>query len=389
MLYKDHYDLMREHYSICVNPAYNKNTLFFSKLASYSFSDRMYQWPKICKTNGYFEVLKDSDTINEDVLMLLVKLQHNEEVRSVVSPCGSIKSTWKRYKDKEITHPNNQEYKDVLSAIKDWQTPNYTNNVISTSLGGYTLVHHMYNTEVYKNAGVKKAKKDKINFKQFVMLPSGLKFAWLLHQFDWSPDQPIVLYDISSFPICFAKEMIIDWDGIEPLHDWALNHPIAKSILIASGQINEGVRPGAGPKDWDTMWQREIDLWGGLENITKTIKKLKEAEEKGNISWCTINMVNDNKSQSLIFDNLKSDESTLFWLSNVFDSSSVASTIASNKTHLYDVEYRTKELTWLYNNLKNKLPKPCLVLGSIPINRPSVKKDFSWTGYEYLQAQDQ
>ena len=29
MLYKDHYDLMREHYSICVNPAYNKNTLFY------------------------------------------------------------------------------------------------------------------------------------------------------------------------------------------------------------------------------------------------------------------------------------------------------------------------------------------------------------------------
>ena len=99
------------------------------------------------------------------------------------------------------------------------------------SLGGYTLVHHLFNTEKYRESEVNKAK-SKGQFDQFILLPSGLKFAWLLHQLDWTWDKRLVLYDVSSLPISFAKEMIIDWDRRQPLHEWALEHPIAKSILV-------------------------------------------------------------------------------------------------------------------------------------------------------------
>ena len=381
MKYHDIYEYLRENYTFIVKEGFSRNTKFFIKLASYCIDDRIIKPTDTCKTIGYFTCHNDNNIVSEDILMLLAKYQLDNEAGIVKTPCKNLSATNTNFPQDKVLIIDTEEYNDVLEVTNDWQTKNYSRNAITTTLGGYSLVHHMYNTEKYENKFVKRAKLNKKKFDQFVMLPSGLKFAWLLHQLNWQPDKKLVLYDVSSFPIAFAKEMILTWDVSTPLHDWAMSHPVAKGILIASGQINEGIRPGAGPKEWDNMWENEIKLWGGIENIKSTMTKLKEAEVNGDISWCTVNMATDQLGQELIFDNLD-DTPTVFWLSNIFDSSPICAINATNQKHFYSKESRITLANKWYKKLRSNLPNKSLVIGSVPI----INKDtITFTSGELLK----
>lgn len=375
MKYHDIYQYLRDNYTFVLDNSniLDRNTLFLIKVASYCLDDKIVQNRSLNETKGYFICHKNNHIVNEDILMLLAKYQLDNEVTTVTTPCGSITAFNNSFdnsnefgvkvRSKEVI--NTQEYKDVLAIVKDWQTDNYSRNAITTTLGGYSLVHHMYNTEKYENKFVKKAKLNKKEFDQFVMLPSGLKFAWLLRELKWEPDNKLVLFDVSSFPIAFAKEMILSWDGSYPLHDWAMDHPIAKSILVASGQINEGTRPGAGPKEWDNMWEQEIKKWGGVENIVDSMAKLKQAEVNGDIAWCTVNIAHDVIGQELIFSSLE-NKPTVLWISNIFDSSPIGAINATRVRNVFMIESRLGLIQKWYRNLKSLMPGKSLVIGSIP-----------------------
>jgi len=366
MKHTDIHLYMRENYTFIIDAnKFNKNTKFFIKLASYCIDDKIIKPSNTCETVGNFTCTKDNKIVNEDILMLLAKHQLDNEAGVVKTPCGSIVATHSEFSQDKVLIIDTKEFYDVLEITNDWQTDNYSRNAITTTLGGYSLVHHMYNTEKYKNPFVKKAKLNNKKFSQFVMLPSGLKFAWLLHQLDWKPSDKLVLFDVSSLPVAFAKEMILAWDGTTPLHDWALEHPIAKGILIASGQINEGTRPGAGPKEWDSMWEKEIENWGGIENIKSTMAKLKEAEVNGDITWCTINIAHDQIAQDLIFKNLDNTP-TVLWLSNIFDSSPIGAINSTNDENFYVKESRLALANKWYKQLRSNLPEKSLVIGSVP-----------------------
>jgi hypothetical protein len=382
MKYTEYYEIMRDNYSIIVPKTMNQNTKFFSKIVSYCFGDRIYSSVEQCPTAGYFTITDNNKNISEDILMMLVHLQHTKKAGEVKSHCGSIIATYNTFDTNNKETLNSSDYQNALTITDDWQTNNYFRNVISISLGGYTLVHHMYNTEKYWNGGIKKAIRTKANFDQFVMLPSGLKFAWMLHKLGWTPDKPLVLFDISSLPIAFAKEMILSWDGSYPLHDWAIKDPIAKGVLLASGQLQEGTRPGAGPKEWDDLWQREIKLWDGIENIIDTMADLKEAEVNKNIVWCSLNVVTDSMGQDIIFKNLD-NKPTVFWFSNCYNTSSTGSMIASDVDNIYNIKSRYSTSIDLYQNLKSKLPKDSLIIGSIPVEDYGRHSD-GWAGFDWL-----
>ena len=366
MKYDDIYLYLRENYTFIIEAEkFDRNTKFFIKLACYCINDNIIRPSDTCKTIGNFTCTKNNTIVNEDILMLLAKHQLDNEAGVVKTPCGSIVATHSEFSQDKVLTIDTEEFHNVLEIAKAWQTDNYTRNAITTTLGGYSLVHHMYNTEKYENPFVKRAKLNKKKFSQFVMLPSGLKFAWLLYQLNWQPDNKLVLYDVSSFPIAFAKEMILSWDGTTPLHEWALNHPITKGILIASGQINEGTRPGAGPKEWDSMWEKEIEKWGGIENIKATMAKLKEAEVNGDISWCNVNIATDTLGQELIFQNLE-DVPTAVWLSNIFDSSPIGAINATRDHDFYIKESRRILANKWYKKLKRMIPDNSLIIGSVP-----------------------
>lgn len=374
MLYSDIFDLMREEYSIVLDEGLDDNTNLFAKMASYALNDRIYKTVNECPTKGYIHITGRNKNVNEDLLMLLIKEQHSKEVSTIKTPCDSIVCYYKDYKEDTVTI-DGDEYNEVLNVALEWQTDNYLRNKLTMSLGGYTLVHHLYNTERYNINSVKKGFDKVDNFDQFVLLPSGLKFAWLLNQLDWNPSKPLVLYDCSSLPISFAKEMIIDWDGIQPLHEWALEHPIAKSVLVQTGQCTEGCRPGAGPREWDRMWVKECEKWGGVENITKTMTKLQQAELQGDISWVSLNIVTDTMGQDILFDSLD-NKPTFMWISNVFDTATVGSITASNKEDLYNIEARQNLCLSTYNTLKSKMPVPSFIHGSIPSTD-------GWNGHDW------
>ena len=366
MKYDDIYLYLRENYTFIIEAEkFDRNTKFFIKLACYCINDNIIRPSDTCKTIGNFTCTKNNTIVNEDILMLLAKHQLDNEAGVVKTPCGSIVATHSEFSQDKVLTIDTEEFHNVLEIAKAWQTDNYTRNAITTTLGGYSLVHHMYNTEKYENPFVKRAKLNKKKFSQFVMLPSGLKFAWLLYQLNWQPDNKLVLYDVSSFPIAFAKEMILSWDGTTPLHEWALIHPITKGILIASGQINEGTRPGAGPKEWDSMWEKEIEKWGGIENIKATMAKLKEAEVNGDISWCNVNIATDTLGQELIFQNLE-DVPTAVWLSNIFDSSPIGAINATRDHDFYIKESRRILANKWYKKLKRMIPDNSLIIGSVP-----------------------
>ena len=367
MKYYDIYQYLRENYTFVVEQSnLDKNTNYFIKLASYCINDKIIKPTDSCKTIGYFTCTKNTRSVSEDILMLLVKYQLEYEAGIVNTVDGFITAINKDFPQDKIVTIDTEEFKNVLEVTNDWQTKNYTKNAITTTLGGYSLVHHMYNTEKYENKFVKRANKDNMMFDQFVMLPSGLKFAWLLQKLNWQPNQKLVLFDVSSFPIAFAKEMILSWDGSYPLHDWALEDPVAKGILIASGQINEGIRPGAGPKEWDNMWKNEVELWGGIENIKSTMAKLKEAEVNGDISWCTLNIATDTVGQEVIFKNLE-DSPTVLWISNILDSSPICAINATNKDNFYIKDSRLEMTMKWYKKLKSNIPSKSLVIGSVPV----------------------
>ncbi|MBR20384.1 MAG: hypothetical protein CMA64_09630 [Euryarchaeota archaeon] len=377
MLYNDYFDIMRYEYSIVLEEGLNDNTNFFAKMSSYAISDRIYKTVEECQTKGYFHITSNNKNINEDLLMLLLKEQHLKKASKVKSPCGTITSYYNEFTNNEVTI-DNKEWNEVLGVAVEWQTDDYIRNKLTMSLGGYTLVHHLFNTENYRESEIKKAKSKGEQFDQFVLLPSGLKFAWLLHQLDWEWNKRLVLYDCSSLPIAFAKEMIIDWDGKQPLHEWALEHPVAKSILVQTGQCTEGCRPGAGPREWDRMWKEECEKWGGVENITKTMNKLQHAELMGNISWVTLNIVTDTMGQDVLFNSLENKQ-TLFWMSNVFDTATIGSIVAGDKNKLYDVSARHDLCLSTYNTLKNKLPSPTFITGSVP----DINSDDGWKGSDW------
>ena len=94
--------------------------------------------------------------------------------------------------------------------------------------------------------------------------------------------------------------------------------------------------------------------------------KLKEAEVNGDISWCTVNMATDQLGQELIFDNLD-DTPTVFWLSNIFDSSPICAINATNQKHFYSKESRITLANKWYKKLRSNLPNKSLVIGSVPV----------------------
>ena len=128
--------------------------------------------------------------------------------------------------------------------------------------------------------------------------------------------------------------MIIDWDGRQPLHEWALEHPIAKSILVQTGQCTEGCRPGAGPREWDRMWKEECEKWGGVDNITKTMNQLQHAELMGNISWVSLNLVTDSMGQDVLFNSLENNV-----LSHIFCNQILGQGFGGGKRHKYSVQH--------------------------------------------------
>ena len=214
------------------------------------------------------------------------------------------------------------------------------------------------------------------DFNQYVLLPSGLKFLWLLKKFKYTPDKTVVFYDVSSYPLAFVNEMLSNWDGETPLHDWALENPVTKGILIGSGQTNEGIRPGMGPSFWKDCWERELNEFGNVESIQETLELLRKGRREGNISFVNLNIAFDQLGSQILFSNLKNQE-TLLWLSNIFDSSPISAYTSTISNMLYKQESRKVVANRLYQNVRSKLPAGSLVLGSLPI-------DGEWQGWDFI-----
>ena len=372
MKHMDLADYMRENYSIVVDKNSSRFAKFLAKYTAYSLDDRVVSSAKEVKTEGYIEITSECKLVVEDILYNLVKLQTEKEVAVAFTPGKKVIAYNKKFKDGEAVLEGDL-YEDIRQINEDWLRGGYIKNAISTTLGGYSMVHHIYNTERYMTGKIKKYLNH--DFEQYVLLPSGLKFLWLLKQFKYNPDKQVVFYDVSSYPLAFVNEMISEWDGITPLHDWALENPVTKGILIGSGQTNEGIRPGMGPSFWNDCWQRELDEFGGTSEIRETLNLLKQGRVKGNVSFINLNIAFDNFSTKLMFKNLHND-STVLWLSNIFDSSPISAYTASQENLLYRDDARKNIAERLYTSVKNLLPTESLVIGSVPVKG-------EWQGWDW------
>ena len=372
MKHMDLADYIRENYSIVIPKDSTRFTKFLGKYTAYCLDDRVVSSVDEVTTDGYIVINKECKLLVEDIIFNLVKIQTEKEVGIVYTPGKKVIAYNKKFKDKELVFEG-ELYDDVRQINEDWLRGGFTKNSISTTLGGYSMVHHIYNTERYMTGKIKKY--TYTDFHQFVLLPSGLKFLWLLKKFNYTPDKTVVFFDVSSFPLAFVNEMISNWDGITPLHDWALENPITKGILIGSGQTNEGIRPGMGPSYWNDCWERELKEFGDTDAIRDTLDLLKQGKVAGNVSFINLNIAFDALGSQILFGNLERN-STLLWLSNIFDSSPISAYTASQENMTYKQDARKNTSQRLYNILRSKLPHDTLVLGSIPING-------DWRGYDY------
>ncbi len=374
MKHMDLADYMRENYSIVVDKKSDKFTKFLAKYTSYCVLDKVVSTPEEVKTDGYFYVADDTKLLVEDIMYNLVKLQMEKKVAVTYIPGKKVVAVNKKFKTGEA-QLSGELYEDIRRINEDWLRGGYTKNAITTTLGGYSMVHHIYNTERYMTGKIKKY--TNIDFNQFVLLPSGLKFLWLLRKFNYTPDKTVVFYDVSSYPLAFVNEMVSHWDPVRdgPLHDWALQNPVTKGILIGSGQTNEGIRPGMGPSYWNNCWERELKEFGDDENIRDTLNLLKQGRVAGNVSFVNLNIAFDQLGTQILLKSLDNDH-TLLWLSNIFDSSPISAYTASQERLLYNQDSRMNIAKRLYDNLRQKLPAGSLILGSLPI-------DGDWQGFDF------
>ena len=109
---------------------------------------------------------------------------------------------------------------------------------------------------------------------------------------------------------------------------------------------------------------------------------LKEAEVNKNIVWCSLNVVTDSMGQDIIFKNLD-NKPTVFWFSKCYNTSSTGSMIASDVDNIYNIKSRYNTSIDLYQNLKSKLPKDSLIIGSIPVDDYGRHSD-GWAGFDWL-----
>jgi len=373
MKHMDLADYMRENYTIVVDKNSSRFSKFLAKYTAYCLDDRIVRTPEEVTTEGYIVIQDECKVVVEDILYNLVKLQTEEEVAEVHTPGKKVIAYNKKFK-KGVRVLEGELYESIREINEDWLRGGYSKNAISTTLGGYSMVHHIYNTERYMTGKIKKFLNKDIS--QYVLLPSGLKFLWLLKMFNYNKDKPVVFYDVSSYPLSFVNEMISDWDGITPLHDWALENPVTKGILIGSGQTNEGIRPGMGPSFWKDCWQRELDEFGSVDEIRETLNELKKGRVEGNVSFINLNIAFDQLGSQILFSNLLND-STLLWLSNIFDSSPISAYTSTLDNMLYKQESRKEIANRLYQSVRSKLPKESLVLGSLPIKG-------EWQGWDWI-----
>ena len=373
MKHMDIADYMRENYTIVVDKNSDQFSKFLAKYTAYCLDDRIVSTSEEVVTDGYIVIQDGCKVVVEDILYNLVKLQIEEEVAEVHIPGKKVIAYNKKFKE-GVKVFEGELYDSIREINEDWLRGGYSKNAITTTLGGYSMVHHIYNTERYMTGKIKKfLNKD---FNQYVLLPSGLKFLWLLKKFKYTPDKTVVFYDVSSYPLAFVNEMLSNWDGETPLHDWALENPVTKGILIGSGQTNEGIRPGMGPSFWKDCWERELNEFGNVESIQETLELLRKGRREGNISFVNLNIAFDQLGSQILFSNLKNQE-TLLWLSNIFDSSPISAYTSTISNMLYKQESRKVVANRLYQNVRSKLPAGSLVLGSLPI-------DGEWQGWDFI-----
>ena len=373
MKHMDLADYIRKNYTIVVSKDSDRFTKFLGKCTAYCLDDKIVSSIEEVTTDGYIVINKECKLLVEDIIFNLVKIQTEKEAGIVYTPGKKVIAYNKKFKDKELVFEG-ELYDDIRQINEDWLRGGFIKNSISSTLGGYSMVHHIYNTERYMTGKIKKY--THTDFQQFVLLPSGLKFLWLLKKFNYTPDKPIVFYDVSSYPLAFVQEMISHWNPLEEtLHDWALDNPVTKGIMISSGQTREGVRPGMGPSSWNDCWERELKEFGSVEEIANTLNLLKKGNANGLVSFINLNIAFDYVGQTILFGSLDKT-STVLWLSNIFDSSPISSYTASNPLFIYKQDARKLVTQRLYNTLRQKLPHDTLVLGSVPI-------DNDWNGYDY------
>ena len=373
MKHMDLADYIRKNYTIVVSKDSDRFTKFLGKCTAYCLDDKIVSSIEEVTTDGYIVINKECKLLVEDIIFNLVKIQTEKEAGIVYTPGKKVIAYNKKFKDKELVFEG-ELYDDIRQINEDWLRGGFIKNSISSTLGGYSMVHHIYNTERYMTGKIKKY--TYTDFQQFVLLPSGLKFLWLLKKFNYTPDKPIVFYDVSSYPLAFVQEMISHWNPLEEtLHDWALDNPVTKGIMISSGQTREGVRPGMGPSSWNDCWERELKEFGSVEEIANTLNLLKKGNANGLVSFINLNIAFDYVGQTILFGSLDKT-STVLWLSNIFDSSPISSYTASNPLFIYKQDARKLVTQRLYNTLRQKLPHDTLVLGSVPI-------DNDWNGYDY------
>lgn len=373
MKHMDLADYMRKNYTIVVSKDSDRFTKFLGKYTAYCLDDKIVSTAEEVTTEGYIVVNNDCSLLVEDIIYNLVKIQTEQELAVVYTPGKKVVAYNKNFTTGEGTF-DGELYEDIREMNEDWLRGTFSKNAITTSLGGYSMVHHIYNTERYDTGNTNKYKKN--SFDQFVLLPSGLKFLWLLKQFNYNPDKPVVFYDVSSYPLAFVQEMISHWNPLEAtLHDWALDNPVTKGIMISSGQTREGVRPGMGPSFWNDCWERELKEFGSVDEIANTLNLLRKGNANGLVSFINLNIAFDHVGQQILFGSLDKT-STVLWLSNIFDSSPISSYTASNPLFTYKQDARKLITQRLYNTLRQKLPHDTLVLGSVLV-------DEAWQGVDY------
>ena len=138
-------DYMRENYSIVVDKKSDKFTKFLAKYTSYCVLDKVVSTPEEVKTDGYFYVADDTKLLVEDIMYNLVKLQMEKKVAVTYIPGKKVVAVNKKFKTGEA-QLSGELYEDIRRINEDWLRGGYTKNAITTTLGGYSMVHHIYNT---------------------------------------------------------------------------------------------------------------------------------------------------------------------------------------------------------------------------------------------------
>ena len=317
------------------------NLKYYIQLNKPEYGNKNKKNVKVIKANRHIKDIHDDYT----------PLSLNPTEETVV--CTPIVDGWNfinKSLEKGLTvynfHPKIRESKSYAYPNKSLQELQEQLSWINQILSHAPKCVFFWNTEKYIDIDRNKKLLKGKPIKKLYSVAASFKPNYFLETYGFTENTEIIFYDYSKQALAFKAMMLIKWNGKD--------YPQFLYDIQDKYHINETTHNPYGSDDYEKLWKKECEQWGGEENITRHWEKYRKL--KHSYIYCDIA-----KNSNKIINKITKEENSIIWWSNCFH------TVNTHYTRKLN-EVEELYINWL-KNINKKNPN-LWVFGKDYLNRP-------------------